>query len=416
MQIYEGSINPCKLYSIQKKIGEGAYSIVYSVKHVITGKNYAMKKYKKIFTNNIDTKNIIKELMILRQLESDCFPKIKEIIVNSEEISSCFPFIKTVYLIFEQCEMDFRYFITISSFQKNELKLLMFKLVKAIRNLHNQGVYHRDLKPENIIVNTKNIEIKITDFNHAKLITHENEKHIYNIVPFKIHEQNQETHILGTRYYRAPELLLLQKYDQKIDVWALGCIFLELLSHYFKLEKGPFFDGKYCEVFSPTNKENINSKNVGKRIINKEDQILVILKHIGQLNNSAFDFIKNGQIKSLLKAFNKKNKEEPKINKLFNKVGSDSSLKNLIHKMLVFNPLFRFNVEDCYNHKYFDDVRWSDSESYTLSKVKFNIDIDDPKIFFSTEKLVFALFKELNYYNKLLLFDEIEKYKMNQTF
>ena len=60
-----------------------------------------------------------------------------------------------------------------------------------------------------------------------------------------------------TRWYRAPEVILLQEsYNYKIDIWSVGCIFAELLSmmrdnfsHF--TERKPLFPGESCELLSP---------------------------------------------------------------------------------------------------------------------------------------------------------------------
>ena len=60
-----------------------------------------------------------------------------------------------------------------------------------------------------------------------------------------------------TRYYRAPELILMDKdYGPAIDMWSVGCIFAELLSMMiehtpFNGNRQPVFPGKYCETLSP---------------------------------------------------------------------------------------------------------------------------------------------------------------------
>lgn len=88
--------------------------------------------------------------------------------------------------------------------------------------MHSQGYFHRDLKPENLL-EFKNT-VKIADFGLAKQ-THLNP-------PF--------TEYVSTRWYRAPELILGdRKYDKSVDIYAIGCIFAELLAN-----GKPLFPGK----------------------------------------------------------------------------------------------------------------------------------------------------------------------------
>jgi len=76
---------------------------------------------------------------------------------------------------------------------------------------------HRDFKPENILL-SKNGVVKICDFGFARST---------------IKAENKDfTDYVATRWYRAPELLLRDKknYGKPVDVWAIGCIFVELLT------------------------------------------------------------------------------------------------------------------------------------------------------------------------------------------
>ena len=60
-----------------------------------------------------------------------------------------------------------------------------------------------------------------------------------------------------TRWYRAPELILLDKdYNKPIDIWSAGCIFGQLLKMQKcvcadSLQRFPLFPGKYCYPVSP---------------------------------------------------------------------------------------------------------------------------------------------------------------------
>mmetsp|Transcript_26845 Transcript_26845/g.36601 ORF Transcript_26845/g.36601 Transcript_26845/m.36601 type:complete len:88 (-) Transcript_26845:462-725(-) len=74
---------------------------------------------------------------------------------------------------------------------------------------------HRDLKPENLLSLDK--KIKIADFGLSK----DNSK---NVRP-------NHTNYVSTRWYRAPEIILRStNYDNKVDVFAAGCILAELLN------------------------------------------------------------------------------------------------------------------------------------------------------------------------------------------
>ena len=77
---------------------------------------------------------------------------------------------------------------------------------------------HRDLKPGNLLVN-KNCDLKICDFGLARAIDPSEEKKDLGLTEYVV-----------TRWYRAPELLVEnQSYTTAIDVWAVGCIFAEML-------------------------------------------------------------------------------------------------------------------------------------------------------------------------------------------
>lgn len=76
---------------------------------------------------------------------------------------------------------------------------------------------------------------------------------------------NKLTFHVVTRFYRAPELILLNPYyDSSIEMWSIGCILAELIGFHnqnkvSKTEYKPFFQGKACFPLSPPKKELIDT-------------------------------------------------------------------------------------------------------------------------------------------------------------
>jgi serine/threonine protein kinase len=102
------------------------------------------------------------------------------------------------------------------------LQYFLYQLLRGLKFIHSANVIHRDLKPSNLLLNA-NCDLKIIDFGLARP-TAENEF---------------MTEYVVTRWYRAPELLLNSSdYTSAIDVWSVGCIFMELMN------RKPLFPGK----------------------------------------------------------------------------------------------------------------------------------------------------------------------------
>lgn len=102
-----------------------------------------------------------------------------------------------------------------------QLQYFLYQILRGLKYIHSANVIHRDLKPSNLLLNA-NCDLKICDFGLARP-TAENEC---------------MTEYVVTRWYRAPELLLNSDYTAAIDIWSVGCIFLELMN------RRPLFPGR----------------------------------------------------------------------------------------------------------------------------------------------------------------------------
>ncbi len=99
------------------------------------------------------------------------------------------------------------------------IQWLVYQLLCALNYMHSAGIFHRDLKPANILVSA-DCELRVADLGLGRGVGGDGFEEADNAL----------TQYVVTRWYRAPELLLLaEKYDGAIDVWAAGLIFAELM-------------------------------------------------------------------------------------------------------------------------------------------------------------------------------------------
>ena len=102
---------------------------------------------------------------------------------------------------------------------ENHIWKIFIQIVLGVKDLHSQNILHRDLKTLNIFLTITNA-IRIGDLGVAKLISSAD-----CFVQSKV----------GTPYYLSPEVCEDRPYNQKSDIWALGCILYELCT-----QKHPF--------------------------------------------------------------------------------------------------------------------------------------------------------------------------------
>ncbi|XP_062248430.1 homeodomain-interacting protein kinase 1-like [Platichthys flesus] len=210
LNISEGDLipSPTTHYVAQKYLGNGAYGMVTQCRNVTTGETVALKIIESLW--DIDYAQVEEVILQnMKKLSSDRF--------NIVRFYESFFYKEHYCLVFELLDMDLQKFKQISPGQHLQLKQIrpiLQQLATALDFLNIAGIIHADLKPDNIM-----------------LVDHVRQPLKVKVIDFGLSFDDPEEMLgqtLQTLWYRAPEILSLDSFSGKIDVWSLGCIAAEL--------------------------------------------------------------------------------------------------------------------------------------------------------------------------------------------
>ncbi|KAK4104382.1 cyclin-dependent protein [Parathielavia hyrcaniae] len=231
---YQSKVRVTDKYKVVGFISSGTYGRVYKAlgRHGQPGE-FAIKKFKpdkegEQASYTGISQSAVREMALCSELNHANVIRLIEIILED----------KCIFMVFEYAEHDLLQIIHHHTQQPRHpippstIKSIMFQLLNGCQYLHTNWVLHRDLKPANIMV-TSGGEVKIGDLGLARL----------SYKP--LHSLYSGDKVVVTIWYRAPELLLGSRhYTPAVDMWAVGCIFAELLS------LRPIFKGEEAKMDS----------------------------------------------------------------------------------------------------------------------------------------------------------------------
>ncbi|XP_070991560.1 serine/threonine-protein kinase MARK2-like isoform X14 [Oncorhynchus clarkii lewisi] len=193
-------------YRLLKTIGKGNFAKVKLARHVLTGKEVAVKIIDKTQLNSSSLQKLFREVRIMKLLNHPNIVKLFEVIETE----------KTLYLIMEYASGGevFDYLVAHGRMKEKEARAKFRQIVSAVQYCHQKCIVHRDLKAENLLLDA-DMNIKIADFGFSNEFTMGNKLDTF----------------CGSPPYAAPELFQGKKYDgPEVDVWSLGVILYTLVS------------------------------------------------------------------------------------------------------------------------------------------------------------------------------------------
>uniref|UniRef100_A0A6Q2YF90 non-specific serine/threonine protein kinase n=1 Tax=Esox lucius TaxID=8010 RepID=A0A6Q2YF90_ESOLU len=201
-------------YEKVKKIGEGSFGKAILVKSREDGKQYVIKEIGISRMSSKERQESRKEVAVLANMSHPNIVQYKE----SFEECGC------LYIVMDYCEGG-DLFKKINSqkgvlFSEEQILDWFVQICLALKHVHDRKILHRDIKSQNIFL-TKDGTIQLGDFGIARVLNSTVEL---------------ARTCIGTPYYLSPEICENKPYNNKSDVWALGCVLYEMctLKHAFE--------------------------------------------------------------------------------------------------------------------------------------------------------------------------------------
>ena len=311
-------------YKVNRKLGEGGFGEVYLIEK--DNKEYALKKIEQKL-NEKDIEQITKIIYILSKINNKYIIKYYNIFKEKNSFNIIMEYAGDKNL--KQFINDYK--DNVQLIPEDIIVDIIYQLVKGLKDIHKNNLIHRDLTPDNIFIDGNN-KIKIGDFGITKILTETNK-----------YTKSQ----IGKIHYIAPEIELGEKYNNKVDIYSLGCIIYELFT--------------------------LDEYYIDKKIHEKECKIDIE--------------IYDSKWQKLIDLLVKKNHHErPDIEKVYNLISKDEKIKSFILNDEIKNKDKENNTTngslkkyDLLERKfYFDNGEYEKLERekklfYLRSKILFNI-------------------------------------------
>ncbi|XP_042556502.1 serine/threonine-protein kinase Nek1 isoform X7 [Dipodomys spectabilis] len=197
-----------------QKIGEGSFGKAVLVKSSEDGRQYVIKEINISKMSSKEREESRREVAVLANMKH---PNIVQYRESFEENGS-------LYIVMDYCEGG-DLFKRINAqkglfFQEDQILDWFVQICLALKHVHDRKILHRDIKSQNIFL-TKDGTIQLGDFGIARVLNSTVEL---------------ARTCIGTPYYLSPEICENKPYNNKSDIWALGCVLYEMctLKHAFE--------------------------------------------------------------------------------------------------------------------------------------------------------------------------------------
>jgi mitogen-activated protein kinase 1/3 len=385
-----------KRFELKRQLGKGSYGAVAEATDHLTGGRVAIKRIDNVFDVFENAKRIYREVCILRRMEHVNIVKVLHLEAPRDLLN-----FTAVYIVFECMDTDFQ------KLTKDETQCLTLQHVRhflyqtlcGMSYVHSARILHRDIKPANLLL-TEACDLKICDFGLARSMDvevegvdeedpHDADREMLGVANPSQHElaamaamdasaggaraaggvaaaagathaahvaRTMTKHVV-TRWYRGPELPLYNDgaYTSAVDVWAVGCVFAEMLGmldtgdEEQKYDRKALFPGGACY---PMSRDRGGARKDGKE---KKDQLLVILDVLGTPSEDELRRLRSDEARAYIRGLHPHARAPEDLSRRFPNTGPEAI--DLLRRFLRLLPEDRISLQDAIRHPFLASVR-----------------------------------------------------------
>ncbi|KAK6200298.1 serine-threonine protein kinase [Scheffersomyces amazonensis] len=356
-------------YEVISLLGNGSFGNVVKAKDHKFNKIVAVKIIKNDLNWSLQSINEIKMLKLLKEKNTN---------ENLLEYYDHFNFRSHMCIVTELLTINLYTLLELINFRGLSIPIIQkmsCQLLQGLQYLHSFNIIHCDIKPENIMINlpsdpqSNDINVKIIDFGSS---CYKNE------ISFTY---------IQSRFYRAPEIIMGANYSEKIDIWSLGCVVVELflgfpllpgkneleqiglILEYFGAPKSTTILRLRRALNKSSGYSNINSNNLQLTSINEKQIKKTLLFKIFDvngkinmsllnfhLNNSGMSSFNSSNIKKQYKLSSKSLDISLNLNKYSENQTLTKSFTKFLNKIFIWDPVERASVSDLLNEGFLQDI------------------------------------------------------------
>jgi len=317
---------------VSSELGKGAYGEVFLCEDLRDNSKVAVKWIRDFARDPLFGKRILREIRILAAVDHENVLKLTDVFPGPAPHSDVY--ITMPYMLWDLHKVIY------SSMQlsDNHAQAFTCQILRGLKYLHSAGIVHRDLKPSNILVN-KDCTLRIADLGLAR---------------GRSTEEEVLTDYVVTRWYRAPELMLLPSgYFEAVDTWSVGCIHAEI-----RRRKPLFLGNNHIEMM----------RMIAGSLSFSKERDLAWLPREGKQREEVLLFVDSIGLEEM--------SSQPKQKSLAEQMpGASESCLEFVRDLLQVDPTKRISASAALHHPYIAHL--SNAEAETVAPEQFAWDFDD---------------------------------------